>query len=89
MEAFANCGAATPPGGFVAFGRGAAVSKTITIEQVVQALKCQGDGERVIVTYNADERRNIDVQSMDLLYVIISQLAEALEGQIGDEPARR
>ena len=60
------------------------MSKTISIEQVVQALQCQGDGHRVIVTYSADERRNIDVQSMDLLYVIISELAQTLEGPIGE-----
>lgn len=53
--------------------------KPITIEQVVHALRGQDDGTRVIVTYKADDQHRIEVQSMDLLYVIISELAEAIE----------
>jgi len=58
------------------------VIKPITIEQFVHALQCQ-EGERVIVTYDSDDQHRIDVRSMDLLYVIIGQLAEAMEDQSG------
>jgi len=56
------------------------VTKSITIEQVVHALQCRDDGARVIVTYDAEDQHRIAVQSMDLLYVIIGELAAAIEG---------
>jgi hypothetical protein len=59
------------------------VSKHITIEQVVHALQSQDDGSRVLVTYNADDQNRIDVRSMDLLYVIIGELAEAIQAPVG------
>jgi hypothetical protein len=55
------------------------VSKHITIEQILYALQCQDDGSRVVITYNADDQHRVQVQSMDLLYVIIRDLAEAIE----------
>ena len=55
------------------------VTKPITIEQMVHALQRQDDDARVIVTYDADDQRRIQVQSMDLLYVIIGELAAAIE----------
>ena len=55
------------------------MSKPITIAQFVHALQRQDDGARVLVTYNADDQHRVDVESMDLLYVIVGELAEAIE----------
>lgn len=55
------------------------MTKPITIEHLVHALQRQDDGARVLVTYDADDQHRIQVQSMDLLYVIIGELAAAIE----------
>jgi len=62
------------------------VNKDITIQQFVHALQSQ-ESERVVVTYNADDEHRIAVRSMDLLYVIIAELAEAIDRHV--DPAGR
>jgi hypothetical protein len=58
---------------------GAVVSKPITIEQVVHALQRQNDSGRVLVTYDADAQHHVQFESMDVLYVIMSELAAEIE----------
>ena len=56
------------------------MSKPITVEQVVHALQRQDDGERVLVTYTADDQHRVQFESMDVLYVIMNELAAEIEG---------